>query len=431
LKSINHIVFLLQENQAFDTYFGSLDSYRVRNGFGALGDIDGLPANAQNPSFDGTSTVSAFHLTTACTENSSPAWNESHVQWNRGNPVSPTAALDGFVFTSAKFAQDQVPPLNDIEGRRAMGFYTERELPYYYFMASQFATSNRWFSPVMSRTSPNRWYLLAGTSAGRAYPLPPGSPPLDNKTIFQLLEEANISWKVYYTDLDHLGRPAIFLNDFTFATDPRAQGKIVPVDPDYFRDVANGTLPAVALIESGYNSGRDEHPGNNVQRGAAYAASLINALMSSSSWNDSVFIWTFDEAGGLFDHVAPAPAVPPVSAPTQNDSPTPTDLFPGDICTNPGETGPNCSFSFTGYRIPLMVISPFTRKHYVSDTNADFTAILKLIETRFGLSSLTARDAAQMDMTEFFDFQNVPWRTPPAGIPTQPEDAPCYFNQLP
>jgi len=127
--------------------------------------------------------------------------------------------------------------------------------------------------------------------------------------------------------------------------------------------------------------------------------------MSSVSWKDSVFILTYDEAGGLYDHVPPMATVSPDGLP-------PSDLQPGDVCTTGG--GANCDFTSTGFRLPLLVISPFTRKNFVSHTPADYTAILKLIETRFQLPSLTRRDAAQMDMTEFFDFQNVPWATPPS-----------------
>ena len=108
------------------------------------------------------------------------------------------------------------------------------------------------------------------------------------------------------------------------------------------------------------------------------------------------------------------------------------DLLPGDIC-NPLPSGDsNCNFNYTGFRIPMFVISPFTKKNYVSHTAADYTAILKLIETRFNVPSLTQRDAAQMDMTEFFDFQNVPWATPPSpgSIPTQPTNGICDYQNL-
>jgi phospholipase C len=90
----------------------------------------------------------------------------------------------------------------------------------------------------------------------------------------------------------------------------------------------------------------------------------------------------------------------------------------------------NDNFTYTGFRVPVIVISPFSKKGFVSHTPADYTAILKLIETRFDLGSLTKRDAAQFDMTEFFDFTSIPNAAPPAP-PAQLTSAPCYFNALP
>ena len=161
-----------------------------------------------------------------------------------------------------------------------------------------------------------------------------------------------------------------------------------------------------------------------MQVGAKYVASLIDALMKSPSWTDSVFILTYDEFGGFYDHVAPQPAVSPDGIPPQ-------DLKANDWCTaNRSPGGPTCDFTYTGFRIPLIVVSPFSKKSFVSHTVADFTAILKLIETRFNLPSLTKRDAAQMDMSEFFDFANKPWATPPTP-PMQAVTTPCYLDHLP
>jgi phospholipase C len=101
------------------------------------------------------------------------------------------------VQASANDARQVSPPLNDVNGLRAMGDFDGDDLNYYYFMASNFATSDRWFSPVMSRTQLNRMYLLAATSAGHAYPLAPPYSALSNTTIFQELQNAGISWKIY------------------------------------------------------------------------------------------------------------------------------------------------------------------------------------------------------------------------------------------
>ena len=184
------------------------------------------------------------------------------------------------------------------------------------------------------------------------------------------------------------------------------------------------------MIEPGYIGGLDEHPtvlanviGEGVQAGSNYVSTFINDFMASQYWKNSVFILTFDEGGGFYDHVPPVQTVSPDGIP-------PSDLQPGaDFCLGAG--GPTCDFTYTGFRVPLIVISPFTKKNYVSHTPADYTAILKLIETRFNIPSLTKRDAQQMDMTEFFDFANVPWKTPPSP-PAQPTNSdPCYLDHLP
>ena len=432
LNSVNHIVFMVQENRSLDTYFGQLPAYWQANGFPAQ-QFDGMPANASNPTYDGTGTVSAFHLATECTENVTPSWDESHLDWNLEDPTSSTATMDGFVYNAAKLARDL--GYTDTQGIRAMGYYDASDLNYYYFMASNFATSDRWFSPAMDRTQINRMYLFAATSQGYVYP--PGTNSKDNApltapTIFDSLTNAGISWKIYVTDDNCPGGATgdlpqgstgfcTYLTQFAKYSPPNPLPSNVVSASEFLTDAQAGTLPSVAFIEAGYNSGRDEHPENNVQTGADYVQSLIDGFMSSPSWKDSAFILTYDEAGGLYDHVPPQPTVNP-------DGIAPVDLNPGDICSTPG--GANCDFNYTGFRLPLLVVSPFAKKNYVSHTVADYTAILKLIETRFNLPSLNKRDAAQMDMTEFFDFDNVPWATPPSNIPPQVTSGTCNPQQL-
>jgi phospholipase C len=427
IHALNHIIFMAQENRGFEHYFGALGLYKAAHGFGAATDIDGLTFNPQgvaqntNPNFDRTGTIQSFHLITGCVENPSPSWEESHVDFNRSSPMSTTALLDGFVFTAASFAQNN--GLHDTEGQRVMGYYTEADLPYYYFMAANFGTSDRWFSPVMSRTHPNRMYLLSATSQGHVYPIPHGGAQLTAKTIFQLMDENHITWKIYVTDQlpGATLTQSSYINMFTYANQDNPN--VVPIS-QYLTDVANGTLPQVAMIEGGYDSGRDEHPdvdpnfpGAPIQKGAQYVASLVNALMTSKSWNDSAFILTWDEFGGFYEHVPPQAAVSPDGIPPQDFTATDHEKF-------------NDDFTRTGYRIPLIVVSPFSKKNFVSHTVRDYTAILKLIETRFNLPSLTKRDAAQDDMTEFFDFANVPWATPPTP-PAQPQATACYTDHLP
>jgi len=456
LNLLNHIVFLAQENRSFDHYFGALREYWAQNGYPDQ-PIDGLAQfnpGGQPPSipgcnpadpppdscvFDPNTLVTSYHLITQCIENPSPSWNEGHVDWNYYDQVGLyPATLNGFVKTAGGDARaDQ---FYDVDGIRAMGYYDGGDLNYYYFMASNFATSDRWFNPAITRTHPNREYLIAGTSQGYAYPVGTDSQDknlLTAPTIFQELQAAGITWKIYVDPANVCAGPPYdphclitlsYVQFFQWGhTIPDLYPNNIAPISQYFTDLQNGTLPQVAQIEPATDAGYDEHPSvsdsepNDVQRGANYVSTLINSLMTSSSWQNSAFILTFDEGGGLFDHVSPQPAVSP-------DGIKPVDLLPGDVCTQ--ESGPICDFVYTGYRVPLIVVSPYTQKNYVSHTVADLTAILKLIETRFNLPALTKRDAAQMDMTEFFNFDNPVWLTPPTP-PAQTTDGACYLNKLP
>jgi phospholipase C len=257
-------------------------------------------------------------------------------------------------------------------------------------------------------------------------------------TIFQELQSAGISWKIYVdpTGSTCTGPPydpaclltLSYVKNFQWGQTIPSQypNSIAPIS-QYFTDLQNGTLPQVAQIEPATDAGLDEHPSvtdsqpNDIQLGANYVSTLINGLMTSSSWSYSAFILTYDEEGGLYDHVSPQPAVSP-------DGIKPSDLLPGDICTT--STGPTCDFVFTGYRVPLIVVSPFANQNYVSHAVEDTTAILKFIETRFNVPALTARDAAQDNMSQYFDFTNPPWMTPPTP-PAQNTSGACYLNTLP
>ena len=418
LNSINHIVLFMQENRSFDTYFGQLNAYRAKQTPPLPQDVDTwtsgadkTPTNVSTPSYDPNTgkagpPIKAFHMQSACSENLTPSWNESHRIFNFSGPFT----MNGNAFIEGKFAHDEfvngLPNFTDFTGKRAMGYYDDSDLPFYYFMASNFATSDRWFSPAPTRTHPNRFYWMAATSQGFVV------PPLQQitaKTIFEVMDNNHISWKIYTTD-GHT-----YFSYFSYFNAHHAN--VVPLS-QYFTDVQNGTLPQVAYIETGIevndtsSSGVDEHPKSNIQLGAQFAAKLINALMTSPSWKDTVMIETFDEGGGLYDHV------PPISVPSPDGIPPimPATNQPGD-------------FTLTGFRVPLMVISPFSKKNFVSHTPMDYTAALKLIETRFKLPALTARDASMPDMTEFFDFttDTGPWATPPTP-PTQPVNMPCTFG---
>jgi phospholipase C len=469
--ALNHIILFAQENRSFDHYFGYMRQYWANHGIPDQ-PFDGLPQftpaaqctfnNGINscaaPSIpgcnladdmeeckpDGTNPIASFHLASVCQENQSPFWNEAHNDWDFADPTGSSPAdlqnpaLDGFVWTAAYDARSN--NFMDLNGVRAMGYFNDTDLNYYYFMATQFGTSDRWFSPVMSRTELNRMYMIAATSQGYAYPIssnPQDATVLSAKTIFEALQAAGISWRIYVdtvgTSCGGMTQPQLggclatynsYINMFqygaTVASNPSLAVNVVPVT-QFASDAASNSLPQFALIEPASNAGLDEHPSDsdeypsNVQLGAQYAAEqIINPLMQSVSWGDSALIFAYDEAGGFYDHVPPEPAAAPGN--TSQDPAYPIDLESSlnDICSGPGQIGTGmCDFSWTGYRVPLIVISPYSLKNYVSHNVRDTTAVLKMVEQRFGLAPLTNRDAAQLDLTEFFDFVNKPWATPP------------------
>lgn len=404
LSNIKHIIFFVQENRTFDNYFGVLDAYRESKGLPT--DTDGFDPNLAMVDYYGHS-VKPYHQRSVRTDNLTPSWNESHFY---ANYESPTFKMDSWMKQSTPSITSNIDP----HYTRTMGYYDCTDIPFYCAVATQFATSDRFYSSVMSGTIVNRAYLLSATSGGMIRPSNPF--PVEAPTIFRRLSEAGITWRYYYQD------GSVFLANYT------KPGGCANCDWDRFmtgawqiknyydilsRPTADRDLPQVIFIEhssgeDGDSTALDEHPGHDVQRGVASAEKIIRALMNSPAWPSSVFILSHDEGGGLYDHVAPysVPA-PDATLPLRNSS----------------DGGKYDSFTYSGFRVPLLVISPWVKPHFVSHTNREFTSILKLIETRFNLQPLTDRDAAADDMTEFFDF-STPHLLAPPELPVQPVACP-------
>jgi phospholipase C len=524
---INHVLFLMQENRSFDSYFGMLNPYRKANNFekgddGKLYDVDGIDdklTKISNPTDNGTP-ISLFKFTSTCIDDDSSAWLQSYGDVNRFDfHADRPILMDGFVHTAEDFAifcsqtntngQPNCPgagTFTDFEGKRAMGYYDQGFLNYYYYMASQFALSDRWFSPVSSESVPNRIATMSGgTTQGLVHD--PGSEDKLNQqlnipTIFQELDNANVSWKIYYsttqdqclTTATNCPGPGFSIDRFpatTFATfaysgkylyqkssanptcvaptqdsgtavnDPKNSfcidtSHVAPLQ-QLITDMQKVALPSFSYIEPGY-SNDDEHPGSNqsILKGQLSTATLINALMVSPSWPDSAFFFSYDEGGGPYDHVPPVPGhtndytdpslgittdissiavnpdafnpcLPPLGSPPtvhcDLSRANPTQHITADPGADPADAPAQEGFAAQlGFRLPNMIVSPYTRRHYVSHTPIDHTAVIKYVENRFigPGAHLTNRDAAQPDLSEFFDFQNVPWAvppTPPAGTP--------------
>jgi phospholipase C len=539
LSSINHVIFMMQENHSFDNYFGMLNQYRQNNGFetgddGVKYDVDGVEDKINGEAYDAVNKKNQvisnndkqhavhtlYKFKSTCVDDMSSAWTESYGDAALGAySTTRQIKMNGYVSNGDGFATSCAASgkcsgsFTDLSGDRTMGYYDQGFLNYYYLMASQFALSDRWFSPVSSKSIPNRIATFTGgTTQGLV-----NDPSSDDKlqqlkinNIFQELKAANVSWKVYYTvnnglcidlqDCNKSGTAAFPATTFSYLTESyqylNAQkpctGNLKPstvvgdttnsfcIDPThiaplsdatygYFADLKNGTLPSFSFIEAGYGN-NDEHPGSgqSILAGQAEVAKIVNALMSSGSWKDSVFFLGYDEGGGPYDHVPPVPghtndfttasvaanypidistisvsadSFNPCVPATGSDGTTPVatlncDLKTGQVGSNSSDAaycapGTYCAHNGfgaqLGFRVPNMVISPFVRKHYVSHVPMDHTAIIKFVENRFIGSSthLTARDAAQPNLLDFFDFTNVPWATPPTTPTPTPIGSSC------
>jgi phospholipase C len=362
---IQHIVVLMQENRSFDTYFSALGGATPT----------GSNPNPLNPTGP---PINQFHKTNYCeVADLDHSWNGTHRQWNNGT-------MDGFTATNMVAA--------DPTGSRTMGYYDQRDLPFYYGLYNTFGTSDRYFASALTQTFPNRFYLLAGTSFGHIRNDFPSATGYTQPTVFNLLDAAHISWKIYYSQV-------AFANLFAYVRN-HAPGNVVPVS-NYYIDAANGRLPAVSFVDPIFVATNtvenDEHPPSNVQVGQNFTAGIVSALFKSPNWSSSVLFVTYDEHGGFYDGVAPPRAVAPDSIPPM--------FQPGDV---PG------GFDQYGIRVPVAVISPYSKPHYVSHDVYDHTSILRFIEMRFGLPNLTKRDVAANPMLDFFDFSEPSFAQPPA-----------------
>jgi phospholipase C len=378
-RPLQHIVVLMQENRSFDSYFGRLH-YQGQSG------TEAEPQNAANPNPLGGRPIHAYHKHRYCEKaDLDHSWNGAHREYDHGR-------MDGFTRANV------VPA--DQTGRRTMGYYTRKDLPFYYGLYSTFAIGDRYFSSVLSQTFPNRFFLMAGTSFGHIRNDFPGNAnQFRHKTIFQELDRHHVKWKIYYAQVP-------FAFEFKYVRDHQA-GHVFPIQR-YYDDAKAGTLPQVAFIdpifEGPTNVENDEHPSSNVQVGEQFVRKIVESLFHSPDWKSSALFLTYDENGGFYDHVPPPRA------------PRPDDIKPmlekGDV---------KAGFTRYGFRVPVVVVSPYSRRHFVSHVVHDHTSILKTIEVRFGLPPLTNRDRDARPLLEFFNFRHPHFMAPPK-LPPAPLD---------
>jgi phospholipase C len=280
-----------------------------------------------------------------------------------------------------------------------MGYFTCEHLPFTYDLASKFPIGDRWFISVMGQTFPNRMYLIAGTSDGLTDNsvgfITIWSPKAG--TIFNMLDKHNITWKNYASEFPLGASPELFIAD-----DGVTELIHVRNISQFMSDAASGSLPSFSFVEPDYSTTSQENP-QNVAVGEAFIADIINAVGHSPSWSKTLFILNYDEWGGYYDHVVPPPALRPDNLPPI--------LAPEEL--------PYEGFQRYGFRVPSVVISPYSKRDYVSHKVYDHTSVLAFLEIKFNLPALTYRDANANDLTDFLDLDALRRQSP--TFPTFPK----------
>ncbi|MEU9047148.1 MULTISPECIES: phosphocholine-specific phospholipase C [unclassified Kitasatospora] len=407
IRDVRHVVVLMQENRSFDHYFGSLKGVR---GFGDRSAVtiggNGTPVFAQPGLLWGhqypwqLSTTPSTVFTSSekfaqCDQSLDHGWSSQHKAWNNGR-------MDSWI--SAKLSD------------RAMGFMNRSDIPFHYALADAYTVCDAYHCSILSATGPNRTYLWSGTidpSAGAGGAAYDGGEEkgLRWQTYAEALQNAGVSWKVYQNADDNFGDNALAyftqfanapagspLHDRGMASVPKATGRTPDDIAAAIRaDAVNGTLPQVSWIVPDQNS--SEHPDAPPNDGAHFVNLVLQALAADPDVLDSTILFlNYDENDGFFDHV------PPPTAPAG----TPGEFYNG---TNIG----------LGFRVPMIVVSPWSRGGWVSSEVFDHTSVLRFLETWTTALGTPAhctnisdwRRQVCGDLTGTLDFTNPVYGLPP------------------
>jgi phospholipase C len=381
LAAINHVVVLMLENRSFDHMLGYL--YADTGNVSPSGQhFEGLTGTESCPDSNGKpvpvfqiapSTPNAYFMPGADPGEGYKATN--HQLWGHDAPPAQgsTATMRGFVNDFAvAITRETNAGWTIVPGTTAsdiMGCFTPQTLPVLSALAKGYAVCDHWFASIPSETMPNRAFALAGTSQGH---MDDATKTFTCPSIFGALTKAGVSWRVF----GYTSQP-LTKNNFPdiSAADPSHFG----VFSDFKSAAAAGTLPAFTFLEPSWSStGNSQHPNYDVALGEQLIHDVYETLRGGPAWNQTLFVLTYDEHGGCYDHVPP-----------------PWGATPPD--NNAGEFG--FAFDRFGVRVPTVLVSPLIApgtvyRVQVGGTPLDHTSVLKTVEQRWNLPPLTARDAA-------------------------------------
>lgn len=394
LGDIDHFIIMMKENRSFDHYFGSLAGVRGFDDPGAQ-KTDARSVFRQTDPLTPGGYVLPFRLDTLNTSaqrlhDLNHGWGPQHAAWNGG-------AMDNWIGAHRQS--------DGAAGPLTMGYHTREDLPFYYALADAFTICDGYHCSVLGPTYPNRYYLMTGTidPEGRQ-----GGPATDNdehkprswETYPERLERAGISWRVYH-DWDDYGCNVLkYFAQYQQAQKNSSLYQNAIVNRTFYEllwDIKTANLPQVSwIIPPAHLS---EHPNYLPAAGEDHTSQLLQALWSNPKlWAKTAFILNYDENDGLFDHVAPP--TPPKGTEGEFVDDLPIGL---------------------GYRVPCLVISPFSRGRYVCSTIFDHTSTLRLLEARFGVEvpnlGKWRRDTCG-DLTTAFAFD-----APNLEVPNLPDTA--------
>ncbi|WP_026421693.1 phosphocholine-specific phospholipase C [Actinokineospora inagensis] len=414
LRDIEHVVVLMQENRSFDHYFGTMRGVR---GFGDPRPVsrpDGKPVWYQS---NGVRDLLPFrpdadNLGLAFIQDLPHGWNDTHAAWNGG-------------------AYDKWVPA---KGSTTMAYLTRDDIPFHYALADAFTVCDAYHCSFMGSTDPNRYYMWTGHTGNDGTG---GGPVLGNDekgyswtTYPERLEKAGVSWKVYQDIGDGLDANGSWgwINDayrgnygdnsLLYFT---AYQNAKPGDPLYDKartgtnakagdgffdvlkaDVKAGKLPQVSWIVA--PEAFCEHPNWPVNYGAWYIAQVLNALTANPEvWSKTALFITYDENDGFFDHI-----VPPYATADKSTVDTTGEIFAGSAKNPAGPYG-------LGQRVPMLVVSPWSKGGFVCSEVFDHTSIVRFMERRFGVHEPNIspwRRSVCGDLTSAFDFSRTDTKVP-------------------
>jgi phospholipase C len=419
IRDVEHVVILMQENRAFDHYFGALRGVRGFDDPRPLRLPSGETVWRQPRAAGASETISPFRLNSATTSAECMAsldhnWKASHDLWKNHDAWIP------------------------VKGPLSMGYFTREDIPFYYALADAFTVCDAYHASIFGPTNPNRMFLFTGTSglaAGHHGPFNVGNHDDGNwtadssrdhpdfkgygwTTYAERLEAAGVSWKLYQ-EYDNFGDNSLaFFAAFRgLAPDAPLHRKgraicpgstaqtVATSDGDYIikalaEDVRAGSLPAVTWIVAPTRA--CEHPDASPGLGEAFTAGVVEALTANPDvWSKTVLLINYDENDGFFDHMPPPL---PAASPAMGSS---TVTVEGELYEGqPVGLGP---------RVPMIVVSPFSTGGWVNSQVFDHTSVIRFLEARFGVEEPNIspwRRAVTGDLTSAFDFSRRVARAP-------------------